>query len=299
MHHRIILVLALATAFLTAGASAQEKKQGKIAPTHIGVKYGPHARNVMDVWLAKADAPTPVLVSIHGGGFKMGDKSVDARLLKSCLDAKISVVAITYRFSQDAIAPASFHDSARAVQFVRLSAKEWNIDPKRIAATGRSAGAGMSLWLGFHDDMADPKNADPVLRQSTRLSCMAVSNGQSSYDPRFIKKLIPENDTYKHPALAQLFGVDLDKLDQLPPEKYRLFEETAAIHHLTKDDPPAMLNYDYDLDIAVTDTNIGIHHPRFGLTLKKKMDELGIPCEVHGRNGGDVIGFLKKHLAKS
>jgi acetyl esterase/lipase len=134
------------------------------------VKYGLHQRNLMDVWLARSDRPTPVLVSIHGGGFRNGNKSVDPALRNQCLAAGISVVAITYRFSQDAIAPASFHDSARAIQFIRHNANEWNVDPKRIAATGGSAGAGLSLWLGFHDDLADPDSSDPVLRQSSRLS---------------------------------------------------------------------------------------------------------------------------------
>ena len=63
------------------------------------MKYGPYARNVMDVWLAKSDKPTPVLVSIHGGGFRRGNKSVSPVLLAECLKSGISVVAITYRLS--------------------------------------------------------------------------------------------------------------------------------------------------------------------------------------------------------
>ena len=165
------------------------QRRPAIAPTHRDLKYGPYGRNVMDVWLAKSQQPTPVLVSIHGGGFRNGNKSVSGGILKACLDSGISVVAITYRFSGEAIAPAQFLDSARAIQFIRHNAKQWNLDPTRIAATGGSAGAGISLWLGFHDDLADPNSEDPVLRQSTRLSCMAVYNGQTTYDPRFIRKL--------------------------------------------------------------------------------------------------------------
>ena len=271
-----------------ARAGQRQRAQSSISPTHADVKYGPHDRNVMDVWLAKSDKPTPVLVSIHGGGFLGGNKSVSAGILNQCLESGISVVAITYRFSSQAIAPASFHDSARAVQFTRHHAKEWNLDPTRFAATGGSAGAGISLWLGFHDDLADPDSEDPVLRHSTRLSCMFVSAGQSSYDPRFIRKLFPEFETYKHGALASLFDVDLDNLDDLPDEKYRLFEEVSPIHHLTKDDAPAMLSYGGSLDQEVTNVNIGIHHARFGKVLKEKMDALGIRCEVHA--GNKVLG---------
>jgi hypothetical protein len=280
------------TALLTDEQRAKlrqpQRVQEQVPPTHADVKYGPHERNVMDVWLAKSDKPTPVLVSIHGGGFLGGNKSVEGNLLRQCLDSGISVAAITYRFSSQAIAPASFHDSARAVQYIRHHAKEWNIDPKRFAATGGSAGAGISLWLGFHDDLADPDNDDPILRESTRLTCMVVNAGQTSYDPRFIRKLFPDSDTYKHGALARLFDADLNNLDELPDEKYRLFEECSPIHHLTKDDAPAMLNYGGSLEQPVTDQNIGIHHAQFGKALKGKMDELGIRCIVNA--GGRTLG---------
>ena len=272
-------------------------------PTHRNVKYGPHERNVMDVWLAESDQPSPVLMSIHGGGFRGGNKSVDRRLLQMCLDAGISVVAITYRLSDTAIAPAQHHDSARAVQFVRHNAKEWNLDAKRIASTGGSAGAGLSLWLGFHDDLADPDNADPVLRESTRLTCMSVYNGQSSYDPRFIRKMFPESDTYKHTALAQLYDVDLGQLDNLPEEKYKLFEEVSAINHLSKDDAPSQMIYGTRMDTPVTNQGIGIHHPKFGKLLKEQMDQLGIECQVHegvNRNSDEwtqlTFEFVMKHF---
>jgi hypothetical protein len=275
----------------------------RVRPTQADVKYGPHDRNVLDFWQAKSEQPTPVLVSIHGGGFRGGNKSVNGALLQQCLDSGISVVAITYRFSQHAIAPASFNDSARAIQFVRHQAKEWNIDPTRLAATGGSAGAGISLWLGFHDDMIDPDNDDPVLRQSTRLTCMFVNNGQSSYDLRFIRDLFPGTDTYRYSALPQLFGIDISKLDDLPREKYELFEEVSAIPHLTKDDPPVILIYSRPLDAKITNQSIGIHHAKFGTALKERMDALDIPCKVYAAgkslDGEPILSsvdFLKRHF---
>ena len=73
-------------------------------------------------------------------------------------------------------------------------------------------------------------------------------------------------------ALAQLFGVDLNKLDDLPQDKYRLFEEVSALPHLTNDDAPAALFYASDMDTPITSQGIGIHHPRFGKTLKEKRE---------------------------
>ena len=46
------------------------------------------------------------------------------------------------------------------------NAGQWGIDPERIALYGDSAGAGMSVWIGLQDDMADPDNTDPVLRKA-------------------------------------------------------------------------------------------------------------------------------------
>jgi hypothetical protein len=131
---------------------------------------------------------------------------------------------------------------------------------------------------------------------------MAVYNGQTSYDPRFIRDLFPDTTTYKESALAKLFGVDLNKLDDLPQEKYRLFEEVSALPHLTKDDAPAALFYASKLDTPITSQGVGIHHPRFGMALKEKMDELDIECNVHtGIPRGDewtklTVNFVKKHL---
>ena len=108
----------------------KEQPKSKVPTlTYENIKYGPHERNVLDFWQAKSDKPTPVLVSIHGGGFVAGNKSVPPQLLKDCLDAGISVAAINYRYSTQAIAPASFQDGARALQFLRSKANDWKIDP--------------------------------------------------------------------------------------------------------------------------------------------------------------------------
>lgn len=283
-----------------ARSQAAEGNVERPQPTHANVQYGDHKRQVMDVWLAKSDKPTPVLVSIHGGGFRGGDKSVGAKLLAKCLEAGISVAAITYRFTDVAIAPAQHQDGARAIQFLRSKAEEWNLDKTRFAATGSSAGAGISMWLALHDDMADPQSKDPIARESTRLTCAAVADGQSTYDPRVIRDLFPGTDTYQTPALALLYDVDLTKLDEVGPEKIKLFEEVSAINHLTKDDVPVLMIFARNMDTPITSQSVGIHHPRFGQLLKEQMDKLGIECEVvtdaGKREGEFVFDWIKNHF---
>src|SRR6266852_1959352 len=172
------------------GAQPTGAQKAQRPPDLANVSYGPHERNVLDLWKAKSDRPTPLVIFIHGGGFTQGDKSsVSMALIDACLKQGISVASINYRYSTQAPYPAPMADSARAVQFLRLHAAEWNLNPKAFAATGGSAGAGISLWMGFHDDMAEPGSDDPLKRQSTRLSAMAVTNGQTTYDPRTIATL--------------------------------------------------------------------------------------------------------------
>ena len=129
---------------------------------------------------------------------------------------------------------------------------------------------------------------------------MYVSGGQTSYDPRFIRDMFPNADTYKHPALFQLYDADLNQLDELPKEKYELFEQVSPINFLTKDDAPAILSYGMAMD-AKPD----IHHPLFGKLLKEKMDKLGIRCEVYaGREvlgGGErisIVDFIKQEFSR-
>ena len=224
-------------------------------------------------------------------------------LLDECLKSGISVVAITYRLSDEAKAPAQFLDSARAIQFIRSKAKEWNLDPSRIAATGGSAGAGISLWLGFHDDLADPKSEDPVLRQSTRLTCMAVTNGQTSYDPRFIRESVSGNRHLQGRSVGEAVRHGPEQPGPSAQGKVQAVRGMSPITHLTKDDAPVLLIYDKTMDTPITNQGIGIHHPKFGKALKEKMDALGIECQVAtGVQLGNeelhklIMDFVKRHF---
>jgi acetyl esterase len=107
---------------------------------------------------------------------------------------------LNYRLTDTAPAPAAYLDCARALQFLRHNASKWNVNPKLVASTGSSVGAGMAMWLAFHDDLADANSDDPIARQSRRLACIAVRNGRLSYDPRFAEKIgIPRPNFERHP----------------------------------------------------------------------------------------------------
>ncbi len=277
-------------------------KSTRTPPSYADVRYGRYERNVLDFWKAESLAPTPVLVYFHGGGFRGGDKkSYNPFFLQSCMASGISFAAANYRLSGQAEYPAQMHDSARAIQYLRSKAKQWNIDPARIAAFGGSAGSGISLWLAFHDDLAEPQSNNPVARQSSRLNCALAMQMQCTYDPREIKKIVPGN-AYDHLALKQLFGLpddwdwDADEVDETLSARLK---DASPITHLTRDDPPVFL---YHRKAQETPGNI--HHANFGRHLKKAMDELGIEC-IHRLDSDyenseaasrDMAQFIKKHL---
>ena len=253
------------------------------APDLADVKYGPHERNVFDLWRAKSDGPTPLVIYYHGGGFRGGDKrTLNPSLLKQLLAGGVSVAAANYRLTNVAPFPAQMHDCARALQFIRCHAPKYNIDPKRVGATGGSAGAGISMWLAFHDDLADPSSSSPVGHESTRISAAVVYGAQSSLDPRFIKKLFDTNQVES--ALIALFGMTGPD-DVADPKFHSLFEEASAINHATAGDPPVMLFYP-QANAPLPPNSSGrqyIHHPKFGIVLKEKLDALGVECVLKFR----------------
>jgi acetyl esterase/lipase len=250
-------------------------------PSAANVAYGKHERQVLDFWQAKSDKPTPLVLYIHGGGWQNGDKkSLRGADIKQFLDAGISVATINYRYVKNGVeqkieppVKAPLEDAARALQFIRSKSKEWNFDKKRVGATGGSAGACSSLWLAFHDDMADAKSDDPVARESTRLYCAAVNGAQTSLDPKELREWLP-NYTYG----AHAFGLkDFQTLYDKRESVLKWIKEYSPIEHATKDDPPIALFY-----TGVKGAKPGeihpdpTHSPVMGMKLAEKLKELGV-----------------------
>ncbi|MEO0415124.1 MAG: alpha/beta hydrolase, partial [Verrucomicrobiota bacterium] len=251
-----LIVSVLLAGFVLGSIDAGEKKRvvrerkpdvyGETIPkpTLSEVKYGPDERNVLDFWKADSDTPTPLVFVIHGGGWKGGSKE----RLKSFVEAPrllsegISIVAINYRYVTDEEVPpvkAPLHDAARALQFVRSKAVEWNIDKSKVGAAGGSAGACSSLWLAFHDDLADSDSEDSVERESTRLSCAAVGGAQTTLDPQQMKEWTP-NSKYGGHAFGKFpFQDFLDSRAEI----MEWIQEYSPYHNVTQDDPPVYLWY--------------------------------------------------------
>ena len=269
---------------LAGAATAQSKPPVKAPPTLpdatlTNVKYGPHERNVLDFWEAKSEAPTPLLIFIHGGGWHGGEKSeMPRKLLDFMLAHGVSVASINYRFTSMALLPAPVHDAARAVQFLRSRAAEWRLDAQHFAAYGISAGATSSLWLAYHDDLADPASADPIAKMSTRLQAAVAMSPQPCLEPQIITTWVGDQ-VLAHPMIARAVGAKkLDELKNPRPEWLPVLHEFSAITHVSAGDPPVLVSNPRMDPLPATSAGMAIHHAIFGVKLKEKADASGVKC---------------------
>lgn len=271
-------------------------------PTQANVPYGKHTRQVLDFYQAKTEKPAPLLFFVHGGGWMNGDKA-NPDFLAKCLESGISVVSINYRLIPDAQAEkidppvkACLDDAARALQFVRSKAAEWRIDKTRIGGCGGSAGGFTVLWLGFHNDLADPKSADPIAKESTRLSCVLGFVPQTSLDPKQMKDWIANNTYGNHAFSLPSYQDFLDKREKLQP----WIAEFSPYALATSDDPPVYLFYDSVPALGQPHKDPP-HSANFGAGLVEKLKTVGVEYEFNYTGAKDVkhpdiFGFLVEKL---
>jgi acetyl esterase/lipase len=295
-----------------AARAAEQRKSPR--PTHADVSYGDHPRQVLDFYRAESSTPTPLVVFIHGGGWMNGDKSgIVSANIPALHRAGISVAAINYRFipqaEQAGIEPpvkAPLGDAARALQFLRSKAPEWNIDKTRVGATGGSAGACSSLWLALHDDMARADDSDPVARESTRLTCAAVIVAQTSLDPKQLREWMPNMNYAGHAfgfnklgqTRAAEFQAAYDHRDEILPwiKQYSPYEQVS------RDDPPIFLDYPTQDKPAVPGESQRdpTHSAVNGLMLQRELEKAGVECHLSypGHKDPDYANCTEFLIAK-
>lgn len=289
------LLILIVVLLLITNLIAQEKP----VPDSSNCKYGMYDLNTYDLWLAKSSTPVPLVIYFHGGSLTSGDKGkISANMINSLLERGVSVMTANYRLTPEVVYPQHYKDCARAIQYIRYNAKKLNIDPGHIAIYGSSAGACASLWIGFHDDLAEPVSADPVLQMSTRVNCVAMFSGQSTLDIDVVRAEIAELAFSQSMFNGKIVGL---KKEELETEKAKqLYKEASPTTYLTKDDPPVWAYYSVAKEAPKTVSD-AIHHYNFGVYLKQKMDAVGVECTLRSREdsssvNSDCINFFCRHL---
>ena len=198
MKMKTLAAMALSIAMFatpTFAKAARKAAKPKSAPaplpaaTYDSVAYGKHKMQCVDAWLPKdAKAPTPVVIYIHGGGFRSGARKSPGmvRYLAASQKAGVAFVAVEYRLLKDimdATPPVSacLDDIMASVKFVQSKAKEWNLDLSRLGLMGGSAGAHSSLYLALTDNNALGVRAIFPIRP------------QTSMDPKEMREWIPNS----------------------------------------------------------------------------------------------------------
>jgi predicted esterase len=118
------------------------------------VSYGPHPRNVLDVYWDTDYKNAPIVFTIHGGGFKQGDKLYCNKDMQQLYMAKgCIVVSPNYRLKKEGSSVTKDDcalDAAMAVAHIQANARKYGGDPTKIIATGASAGGYISAWIAYH-----------------------------------------------------------------------------------------------------------------------------------------------------
>jgi acetyl esterase/lipase len=158
----------------------------------LAESYGPHPAQVMDVYLPPKPQHAPIIVMVHGGAWKIGDKAnpglMDNKLAR-WLPKGFVLVSINYRLLPDAMALEQAEDVAAAVRHVAEAAPGWGADPSRIILMGHSAGAHLVALVSSAPSLLDRPVAGAVVLDSAAMDVPALMKHRHPgfYDDAFGK----------------------------------------------------------------------------------------------------------------
>jgi acetyl esterase/lipase len=241
--------------------------------TH-GIQYG-EVEGValhLDLYAPKGmKQPAPALIFIHGGGWK-GGKREDYHYYGVRFAEKGYVVAtISYRLKKVALFPAAVEDAKCAVRWMRKHAKQWHVDPQRIAIAGGSAGGHLSMMVGYSSDVKDFDGHGGHDGVSSRVQAVVNLYGPVDLTTPYARS---------HDLVSGYLGKPFDKAPEL-------YKAASPLTYVSRDDPPT-LTFHGTLDSLVPVTQAD--------TLVKRLKELNIraPYErldgwPHGMDAAQVV----------
>jgi acetyl esterase/lipase len=202
----------------------------------------------LDIYLPETgDGPFPVIMSIHGGAFKFGDKAdMQLKPMLKGLKRQYAVVSINYRLSGEAIFPAQIYDVKAAIRWVKANADKYHLNAEKIALWGGSAGGHLSSLAGtsaFNSELEDLSmgNSD----YSSEVQAVVDWFGPTNFltmDELFIHSVVAPHQVHiaSDSPESQLIGQTIteapEKVKAANPETY-ITEQTPPflIQHGTHD----------------------------------------------------------------
>jgi len=256
---------------------------GNLEATYLqDQQYDSKEKTNFDIWMPEHDAATGLVIYVHGGGFRGGDKDFvyatrqsgkwnfpeDIRRL---LTEKIAVASINYSLiSQNSPGVQKcFIDVVYAVQFFKFYSDRYNIDPSKIVLAGNSAGGGLALWVATVDDLGRVNSEDSIRRESSRVKAAVSRRGQASYDLKrwpndvFIDYGITFDDLSSNEEFLEAIELfyDIDTVEDLQlPEIVQLRNRLDILDLISADDPELFLSNVTENDVFPTDFGEYNHH---------------------------------------
>ena len=249
----------------------------------------------LDLYLpAKTDQALPLIIWIHGGGWKGGNKTQCPAL--PLLAQGYAVASVEYRLSQEAIFPAQIHDCKAAVRFLRANAKKYHLDPERFGAWGSSAGGHLVALLGTSSGVKELEGTVGNLEQSSKVQCVCDWFGPANFTTIAAQsgpEIKMRHDTPDSPE-SKLIGGPLPD----HPEKAKA---VSPVTYVSKDAPPFLIMH-------------GDKDPLIPLAQSQELDaalqKAGVDTTLfvvqgggHGFGGPELMKqvreFFDKHLKKT
>jgi acetyl esterase/lipase len=237
-----LIIIGLAGGQRTATAADPPVPEDIVVRHDIAYREGTSRHWKLDLAMKKdrRGKPRPGIVVIHGGGWIEGDKSSSASrehgVPGNIVDfAALGFVAVTinYRLAGEAPFPAALEDCKNAVRWLRAHARDYNLDPDRIGASGNSAGGHLAMLLGMVGPDAHLEGNGPYQDQSSLVQAVVSDSGP-----------IDLVEQYRHGALRQV----CDRFMGGPPEGDRAaaYRLASPADRINPGIPPLLLIYGVD-----------------------------------------------------
>lgn len=193
-------------------------------------------RQKLDLYLPKArkpDAPLPIIVFIHGGGWQGGDKASGlGNLSRFVQSGDYAGISIGYRLTNEAQWPAQIHDCKAAIRWIRAHAKEHGLDAGKIAVWGTSAGGHLVSMLGTSGDVKELEGTlGKNLDQDSKVTCVL-----NYFGPEDFLTMVKQPST-----IDRTKGSDFPEAKLLGgpvSERAAIAKEASPVTHISKGDPP-------------------------------------------------------------
>ena len=274
------------------------------------LEYGDGKRNKLDLLIPKSKTKTPLVIFLHGGGYKGGNKESSYKKnniarVKRILGNKIAFASINYSYlnNNDGLL-SSLNDAKLALQFLKYNHSNYNLNRDKVIIWGVSSGANSVLWLGLSDDMAENDSENRVLRESTRVRGIIAINGAHSFNSENWKKMINMPDNMFDLMIKRFLkypGIDVDKW--LVNYKLEKYQQSIDYFNFMDSSDPALFIGNYG-DIAPKTISSFNHHPLHAKYLKQRADSLSIvnyvfapELGIKSKEVNDIVNFILNQVS--